>query len=107
MAHTQGNRHIAVATPLGPDVLLLRAVSGREGVSQLFSYELDLLSEIDRAIDFDTIVGKNVTVRMRQAGGTRFINGIVRRFSQGPGDAAFASYRAEIVPWLWLLTQTA
>src|SRR5262249_49429177 len=107
MAYTQDNRRIAVTTPLGKDVLLLRGLSGHESVSQLFSFDLDLVSEVDRAIDFDKIVGKRVTVTVKHAGGTRYFNGIVRRFSQGPSTTAFASYRAEIVPWLWLLTQTA
>src|SRR5207248_63572 len=53
------------------------------------------------------MVGKRITITLKHAGGTRYFNGIVRRFSQGPSTTAFASYRAEIVPWLWLLTQTA
>ena len=107
MAHTQDGRHISITTPLGKDVLLLKGLSGNESVSQLFSYELDLLSEVNPAIDFNAIVGKNVTVAIKHAAGTRHINGIVRRFSQGAGDPSFATYRAEIVPWLWFLTQTA
>jgi type VI secretion system secreted protein VgrG len=107
MAFTQANRHIAVTTPLGQDVLLLQGFSGQEGISQLFSFSLDLLSEVDPAIKFDDIVGKSVTIAVKHAGGTRHINGIVRRFSQGGGDPGMASYRAEVVPWLWLLTQTA
>jgi type VI secretion system secreted protein VgrG len=107
MAHTQDNRHIAVTTPLGKDVLLLKGITGHEGLSRLFSFQLDLLSEKDRAIDFTTIVGKQVSVELKHAGGKRFFHGVVNRFSQGAGDATFASYRAEVVPWLWLLTQTA
>jgi type VI secretion system secreted protein VgrG len=107
MAHTQDNRHIAITTPLGKDVLLLKAFRGHEAVSQLFSYELELLSEVNPKIDFKAIVGKRVTITVKHSGGTRFIDGFVRRFSQGSGDAVFASYSAEIVPWLWMLTQTA
>ena len=107
MAHTQDNRHIAVTTPLGKDVLLLKGFSGQEGLSQLFSFHLDLLSEKNPAIDFSTIVGKQVTVSLKKPGGFRYFNGLVSRFSQGTGDTAFASYRAEVVPWLWMLTRTA
>jgi type VI secretion system secreted protein VgrG len=107
MAFTQENRHIAIATPLGKDVLLLRGFGGQEVISQLFTFNLDLLSEVDPAIRFDDIVGKNVTISVQHSAGTRYINGIVRRFSQGAGDTGMASYRAEVVPWLWLLTQTA
>jgi len=107
MAYTQDNRRIAIKTPLGKDVLLLKGFSGHESVSQLFRFDVDLLSEVEPALDFDKIIGKRVTISVKHAGGTRFIDGIVRRFSQGAGDATFASYRAEVVPWLWLLTQTA
>jgi type VI secretion system secreted protein VgrG len=107
MAFTQDNRHIAIATPLGKDVLLLRGFSGQEVISQLFTFNLDLLSEVDPAIRFDDIIGKNVTITVKHAGGVRYINGIVRKFEQGGGDPAMAAYRAEVVPWLWLLTQTA
>ena len=107
MAYTQDDRHLAISTPLGKDVLLLKELSGQEALSHPFRFEAELLSEVDPAIDFDAIVGKNVTVSIAHPGGTRYINGIVRRFSQGAGQPPFASYRAEIVPWLWLLTQTA
>ena len=107
MAHTQDDRHIAITTPLGKDVLLLKRVSGYEAMSRPFSYELELLSEKNPAIDFNDIVGKSVTIKVKHPHGNRFINGIVRRFSQGAGEPSFASYRAELVPWLWLLTQTA
>ena len=107
MPYTQDNRHIAITTPLGKDVLLLKGFDGQEAVSQPFRYTLELLSEVDPAVQFDAVVGKNVTISILHPGGTRYINGIVRRFSQQAGQPPFAVYRAEIVPWFWLLTQTA
>jgi type VI secretion system secreted protein VgrG len=107
MAHTQANRHIAIATPLGPDVLLLEGFRGSEGISELFRFELDLLAELDRVIDFDAIVGSNVTLRLKTPTGERFFNGIVSRFSEGASDETFTTYHAEMVPTLWLGTQTA
>ena len=107
MAFTPDDRHIAIKTPLGKDVLLLKSFSGREEISRLFSFDLELLSEVNPAIDFDSIVGKAVTISAKYPQGTRFFNGIVRRFAQRGGDPSFAYYRAEVVPWLWLLTQTA
>ncbi|MBM4039864.1 MAG: type VI secretion system tip protein VgrG [Planctomycetes bacterium] len=105
---TQEHRLIAVGTPLGPDALLLRGVSGTEELGRLFHYELDLLST-DEEIDFDQIVGHNVTVRIEttKEGVTRYINGLVSRFSQSRRTGRLASYRATIVPWLWLLTRTS
>lgn len=113
MAYTQDNSLIAVNTPLGKDVLLLTGFNGTEGLSRPFSFELDMLSE-NHNIPFEDIIGKNVTVSIILADGDkRFFNGLISRFSQGGGgaeegeDLRLSHYRAEMVPWLWLLTQTA
>ena len=113
MPYTQENRLIAIDTPLGKDVLLLAGFNGTEGLSRLFSFELDMLSE-NHNIPFDSIIGKNVTVSVVLADGDkRFFSGIVASFSQGRGggeeggDPRFSHYRATMVPWLWLLTRTA
>jgi type VI secretion system secreted protein VgrG len=96
-----------LTTPLGPDKLLLKGFRGSEGISRLFHFELDLLSE-DPSIDFTQIIGKSVTIAVTQADGTpRYFNGIISRFGQGGADETFTSYHAEMVPWLWLLTRTA
>lgn len=107
MAIAQIHRRIAITTPLGKDVLLLRGFSGSEALSQLFHFDLDLLSEND-SISFQDVVGKNVTLRIYDAaGGERYWNGFVSRFSQGAQDRRLTSYRAQMVPWLWFLTRTA
>ncbi len=105
---TQGTRHIAIETPLGKDVLLLRSFSGREEVSRLFELELDLLSE-DYDVDFDKIVGENVTITLELPDGDkRYWNGYISRFGQGGGGSGqFAEYQATLVPWPWLLTRTS
>ena len=98
---------MAVTTPLGKDVLLLRGFSGHEAMSRLFRFDLDLVSESAPAIHFDDIVGKTVTVSVKHAGGTRYFNGIVSRFSQRENEGSLACYHAEVVPAFWLLTRTA
>jgi type VI secretion system secreted protein VgrG len=113
MAYTQENRLIAIDTPLGKDALLLTGFHGIEGISGLFGFELDLLSE-NHNITFEDIIGKNVTVSIILADGDkRFFNGIISSFSQGRGggeaggDPHFSHYSATMVPWLWLLKRTA
>ena len=49
---TQENRQIELVTPLGKDVLLLIDASVNESISDLFTIDLDLLSE-DADIDFE------------------------------------------------------
>jgi type VI secretion system secreted protein VgrG len=107
VAYTQDDRWIGVSTPLGKDVLLLDSFQGEEGISRPFRFELELLSE-NQSIEFDALVGKNVTLWMMLADGKeRYFNGYVSRFSQGGHDANFTSYHAEVVPWLWFLTRTS
>ena len=107
MSYTQTNRRIAISTPLGKDALLLRGFTGREGISQLFHFDLDLLSE-NNSLKFQDLVGKNVTLRIFDADGEeRRWNGFISRMSQGSQDRRLTSYRAQMVPWLWFLTRTA
>lgn len=107
MAITQKHREIAVGTPLGEDVLLLVNMSAVEQLGRPFTFELELLSE-DHNIKFEDIVGQNVTIRFEiSKDKTRYFNGYVSRFTQTPGAARLAQYRATVVPWLWFLTRTA
>src|ERR1017187_2221480 len=106
LGFTQAGRALKIDTPLGADKLLLRALSGQEAISQIFRFQLDLISE-DDSIKFDSIVGKNVTLHLEIADGERCWNGFISRFSQGARDERFTNYRAEMAPWLWFLTRTA
>ncbi len=107
-AFTQSSNSLfSITTPLGQDKVLLRGFRGSEGMSRLFRFELDLLSE-DQGITFTDIVGKNVTISVQQADGTpRYFNGVISRFGQGAAEGVFATYHAEMVPWLWFLTRDA
>src|SRR5215475_2733987 len=107
MSDPQINRRIAITTPRGEDALLLRGFNGTEAISQLFHFDLDLLSE-NESLKLQDLVGKNVTLRIFDAeGAERHWNGFISRFSQGGQDRRFTSYRAQMVPWLWFLTRTA
>jgi type VI secretion system secreted protein VgrG len=105
---TQTNRHIAIFTPLGDDVLLLQRFAAHEQISGLFEFDLDLLSE-QHEINFNDIIGQKVTIRMDlPGGGQRYWNGFISRFEQGVSTSTrFAQYRATMVPWLWFLTRTS
>lgn len=104
----QENRFIAIATALAPNKLLLRSFSGTEAISNLFTFQLELLSE-DHNIDVSQILGKSATITLRMPDGVgkeRYFNGYINRFRQLPGIGRFARYQAEMVPWLWFLTRT-
>jgi type VI secretion system secreted protein VgrG len=94
------------ASLLGDDDLLLTGLRGREGISQLFAFELDLLATNDKPIDFADVLGRPAAVAMDvEKSETRFFHGIVNRVGQGARDNNFVSYRLEVVPPLWLLTR--
>ena len=91
MSYIQTERQIAISTPLGDDALLLRSFTGYEAISQLFRFDLDLLSE-KPSISFDSIVGKPVTLNAVLADGSeRYWSGYVSRFTQGANDGPFTS----------------
>jgi type VI secretion system secreted protein VgrG len=97
---------LAIGTPLGDDVLVLRSFSVREQLGRLFQIDAELISE-DGEIDLDDVVGHNVTLRLSMGAAVdRFFNGFVSRMSQVANEGSLAHYRATIVPWLWFLTRT-
>ena len=106
----QEQRLLQITTPLGPNALLAERVTGAEGVSQLFSFALDLLAP--KPVSFEQVLGQNVTVSVTSGDNpVRYFNGIISEFSQGneltgaEGAATFIRYRGTLVPKFWLLTQ--
>jgi type VI secretion system secreted protein VgrG len=109
---SQANRALQVKTPLGPDALLVTEFRGTEQLSHLFSFELELVADNATQVDFDNIIGKEITLEIAIVGPgssdeSRFINGICSRFSEGDRNEQFTSYSAEVVPKVWLLTRLA
>lgn len=107
MTLKQENRSLHLKTALGDDQLLLTSFQGREEMSRLFSYTLEMISD-DPKIAPKSIVGTNVTFSVRRTDNSfRHFNGFVSRFSAGVEREGRRTYRAEVVPWLWFLTRTA
>ncbi len=105
MARTQQNRQAELITPLGPDVLLFYRMMASEGVSELFDYDLLVLSE-DENIALDALVGQHAHVELELPNDdTRYFCGHVTRFSFLGFHGNLAKYRVELKPWLWFLTR--
>lgn len=97
---------LSVTTPLGPDALLLVGLSGQEGLSRLFSFQLDLVALNSQPVPFDQVLGQPFLISVGFPGsGQRYIGGICSRFSEGRQGNTFTSYQAEVVPWPWLRTK--
>jgi type VI secretion system secreted protein VgrG len=108
--YKQANRPIRITTPLGPDAVLPVGFTGQEAISQLFSFQIDVLAENGKEVAFDKLLGKKLTVDLLlpgPAGTRRYFNGICNRVSQGMRSNIFTTYRLEIVPQFWLLTKRA
>lgn len=104
-AFTQDTRHLRITTSLEPDALLVRSVRGMEAMSQLFQFEVDLLSH-SGTINPQDVVGDNVciTIEPDPHSAPRLLNGFIKRFQYaGLEGRGLYHYRAEVVPWLWFL----
>ncbi|HEY0778298.1 MAG TPA: type VI secretion system tip protein TssI/VgrG, partial [Gemmatirosa sp.] len=102
-SYAQALRPMAVDTMLGPDALVLTALTGVEAMSEPFCFVLDLQSD-DRAVDVDSLVGTAAAVRLDMpTGGTRYLHGRIRRVREVGHGTTLASYQAELVPWLSML----
>lgn len=119
MALNQNGRLIRMTKgPLGPDEVVMTGFSGREAISRLFSFQLEFIST-DLDLKPGKIIGNDVTIELdrRDVHGVpltpRWFHGYISRFAAGsvvrkePGVHKYRQYRAEMVPWLWFLTQTA
>lgn len=108
---TQDGRPLSITTPFGKDVLLLESVTGKEEVSRLFHYQVEMLS--DKAdLDATKILGQKATIVLEtDKGGKRYLNGLVNFFVQkGQTDSiqkneTLTRYYLELVPDFWLLTR--
>jgi len=103
----QSNRSLEIQTPLGENVLGLRSILVREHLGRPFVIEAQMSSD-DPDIKFDAIVGQPVVIRLDLGDGERrFYHAFVSRFVLTGSSDQFAHYRAELVPWLWVMTRSA
>jgi type VI secretion system secreted protein VgrG len=119
MALNQTTRLIRMtAGPLGPDEVVVTSLSGREMMSHPFGFEIEFIST---RLDLKPaeIIGADVSLELDRRDPTarpiapRHFHGYVSRFAAGDVEfkpdalSKYRHYRAEVVPWLWFLAQTA
>jgi type VI secretion system secreted protein VgrG len=102
----QAERILRITSSAWEEKLLLDSFSGREGLSQLFEFDLHL-SALDDAIAPADIIGQALGFAVHASvEGERFFHGYVKSFSAGDVDErGYRHYRARIVPDLWKLTK--
>jgi type VI secretion system secreted protein VgrG len=105
--YLEENRFLYIESKLGPNELLLESFTGSEGISQLFSFQLELLSE-NKRIKFEDILGQEISfgvLNAEEGDNPRYFHGIVTAFAQLPDTARLSRYRAIVSPKFWILTQ--
>ncbi|QSA96395.1 type VI secretion system Vgr family protein [Methylococcus sp. EFPC2] len=105
---TQDKRIAAVATsPLEPDVLLFRSMSGTEALSRPYDFELVLLSENPNLAAAD-LLGHPLAISLIQADETsRYFHGHIARFGYAGVEGRYFRYQVRLRPWLWLLSRAS
>jgi type VI secretion system secreted protein VgrG len=123
------DRTVTVSSAAIPDLLGVPQMefvrlSGREALSELFSYTVDLRAVSPAAEQFlaesdpDEMVGREMTITFELDGmgtgllggvgaGHREITGIITDIEHVGGVAENRLYRLTLRPWLWLATQTS
>lgn len=115
MALSQEGRLLNFTTASFPnEEVVIHSLRATEGLSQLFTFELDLLHDEEEGgyeaftITPDQVLNKPMSVAANQRdGANRYFHGICTRFSQGSRDERFSKYRAVVRPQVWLLTQSS
>ncbi|QDU60904.1 Phage-related baseplate assembly protein [Planctomycetes bacterium Pan216] len=109
---SQDDRPVRLHTPLGKDTLLLTSFQGSEAVSDLYEFQVEAVAPRDTVIDFEELIGQDVTIEFPQSddehgspGPTRFFHGMVRAMAETERDPVFARYVLDLAPRHWLLTQ--
>jgi len=89
MALEQKTRLLNLKTPLPENALVLTSFTGREAISALFNFHLELISD-DPAIKASDVVGKNVRFSVeRKEGERQYFNGFVSRFLSGDEEPLY------------------
>ena len=109
MSYLQQNRKVRVTTPVGEDVLFLKAFSGTEEISRPFRFQVEMIAENKLKVPFDALLGEKVTVHLLlpDESTEHHFNGVCVRFGQAGRDENFTVYRADLVPEFQLLARKA
>lgn len=102
---TQKDRLLSIKSPLPMDELLLTSIEGVEFISDLFEFQIEVLSK-NHSIKPEQLIGKTVTATL-QNDQKRTFNGYISRFVYGEVKSDnLRRYHLTMVPWLWFLSKT-
>lgn len=91
-----------------PDDVLMHALKGREVLSDLFEFKLQILSPTP-ALNLKALLGAQVSVEIEQTQAPRYLGGLIthmQRIGRTSHPPRYYIYEAVLRPWLWFATQT-
>ncbi|WP_158258401.1 type VI secretion system Vgr family protein [Rhodopila globiformis] len=100
-----------MTSPLGGEVLIPTRLSAQEGISQTFTFEVQVVSQAG-AVDPNALLSHAACVTLQSDNRPiRYFHGIVHRISsegmvRGRSNDEYHVYRLLLVPRLWFLDQT-
>ncbi len=97
------SRYFFETPALAPDALQVVDFAGQEFLSQLFRFDLNLVSQ-DPEINFAEVIQQPATLTIMRDDVPVKIHGLIADFEQGDYTADWVAYRATLVPRVWLLS---
>jgi type VI secretion system secreted protein VgrG len=104
MAITQDKRVAKLKTELGENVLGLARFEITEGLSELFAWQLEAVSEQEN-IDFNPAIGRPCSITVKSYDTERLFHGILAEARWVGVKGRYYVYKLEVVPWLWFLSR--
>ena len=101
---SQDNRRGKVFSALGENELGLIRFDGTDGVNELFEYRVEAVTANEN-INFDAILGTNMTVEIDSRGSKNYFDGIVVEAQWVGVRSDGLHYRFTLRPWIWLASQ--
>lgn len=82
------------------------ALSGGEGIDQLFLLQVECLADTS-TLSLEDEIGQHMTVTLRYGATERLLDGMCAAIRHLPHGIGMARYVLELRPWLWWLTLSA
>ncbi|MEP0847453.1 MAG: type VI secretion system tip protein VgrG [Phycisphaerae bacterium] len=86
------------------DELRVTAFAGREGISALYRFRIELCCE-NPDLEIRALLGRKCVLSLARDGRTRHVSGIVQRFERTGCGSRLTYYAAHVVPVHWLLAR--
>lgn len=106
MAAERAESTIRMLNPEDDSRIVVNRLSGKEGVSRLFSFSIHLTTPRSETRRIDALLGQAIALEVRRSGGpSRQISGLVRRVRQVAEHDGLMEYSVTLVPPIWPLSQ--